>query len=270
MRLLNAFGWIVLYVVVYFFSMFAAGIGVGIGVVVTAVLQSAREPDFFQFIANSINYIIIAGSLLSLFFFWLILLLRRKQPFKALDLNRNMASGRWIAAVLIGMGTALALTGIMSLVGIEHLLPDDAEMLAEFVSDNFWLSLLAIGLIIPVFEEVLFRGLIFNELRAAMRLWPALLLQALIFAIFHLNLLQFIYTLPAGILLGVLYVRWNSLWAPIAIHVAWNSLIICMDFFLPPLQEGHFWTMLAAGVVLVSLPLLFNISPATPANGPAE
>ena len=271
MRILNAFGWIVLYVVVYLLSTLVAGIGVAIGVVIVALFQPARdiaaEPDFFRFIAESINYIIIAGSLLSLFFFWLILLLRKKQPLEELDLAKRMATGKWMAAALIGAGTALALTGIMSLVGIERLLPEDAEMLSEFVSGNFLLSLVAIGLIIPLFEEVLFRGLILNELRKAMRIWPALLLQALIFAAFHLNLLQFIYTLPAGILLGLLYVRWGSLWAPIVVHIAWNSLVVCMNFFLPPLEQAHLWSMLAAGIVLVSLPLLFSLSRPSYSNG---
>ncbi len=271
MRILNAFGWIVLYVVIYLLSTLVAGVGVAIGMVIVAIFQSARdiaaEPDFFRLIAESINYIIIAASLLSLFFFWLVLLLRKKQPLEELDLTRRMAAGKWMAATLIGAGTALALTGIMSLVNIERLLPEDAEMLSDFVSGNFLLSLVAIGLIIPLFEEVLFRGLILNELRKAMRIWPALLLQALIFAAFHLNLLQFIYTLPAGILLGLLYVRWGSLWAPIVVHVAWNSLVVCMNFFLPPLEQAHFWSMLAAGIVLLSLPLLFSLSRPSYSNG---
>lgn len=255
MKFLSALGWIALYVVTWFFSMLVAGIGLA-AVYFIQFLSAGPPEDFFIFFVQSLNVTMLIGSIISLGLFWLILTLRRQPALDAVGLSDRLAPGHWLASVMVGAGTALALTGLMSLVQIDRFFPEETQLLAEAVSDNFILTLVAIGLIIPLFEEVFFRGLIFNELRSAMRLWPAIFLQAMIFAVFHLNLLQFIYTLPMGVLLAFLYVNWGSLWAPIAVHVAWNSLIVIMDRFLPPLSEIHLWTMLAAGLALVVVPFL--------------
>ncbi len=37
--------------------------------------------------------------------------------------------------------------------------------------------------VVPLFEEILFRGLVFNKLRAAIPVWVAIVLQALLFRI---------------------------------------------------------------------------------------
>ncbi len=107
------------------------------------------------------------------------------------------------------------------------------EYLAQFItSGNFILSLLAVGVIGPVFEEILFRGLIFGELRKITKVRAALVIQALLFGIFHLNAIQSSYAFLIGLLLGFVYYRSNSIIAPMIVHIIINTSSVILSQFV--------------------------------------
>ncbi len=87
------------------------------------------------------------------------------------------------------------------------------------------------AVIVPFFEEILFRGLVFNKLRATMSLWAAIILQALLFGICQANVLSGVYAFIIGILLGIIYVITKSIWVPVIIRVIFNISIMAMKEF---------------------------------------
>ncbi len=89
--------------------------------------------------------------------------------------------------------------------------------------------LLVVGLliIIAVGEELVFRGYILNNLMQSMPKEAALVLSAILFAVFHslnpnFNLIAFINIFLAGILLGINYIYTKNLWFAIFFHFSWN------------------------------------------------
>ena len=79
----------------------------------------------------------------------------------------------------------------------------------------------------PLLEEVLFRGAIQGALmRYFGRPWPAIILSALVFGIFHMNPVQVVYATLLGIVLGWIYYRTGSLLSVIVGHVLNNSLAV--------------------------------------------
>jgi len=95
--------------------------------------------------------------------------------------------------------------------------------------------LLLHALIVAVDEELIFRGFLLNELRVRMRLdkWTAYLIQAVIFAGFHIAmaggewLLLLIY-LPLGLLFAMVKDRWSpsTNMANMGVHFGWNAFIL--------------------------------------------
>jgi membrane protease YdiL (CAAX protease family) len=85
------------------------------------------------------------------------------------------------------------------------------------------LTLINVTLIVPIFEELLFRGCLQTAftIAARNRLVP-ILISSVFFAIMHEP-----WTMPAifvlALLLGYAYERTGNLWAPIALHVAFNA-----------------------------------------------
>ena len=77
----------------------------------------------------------------------------------------------------------------------------------------------------PVFEELLFRGLIQSCFRSVIGPWPAVLLASVLFGAVHFTLPHTIIPLTAfGIALGFIYERTGRLWAPILCHAIFNSV----------------------------------------------
>ena len=86
------------------------------------------------------------------------------------------------------------------------------------------LLLLTLGavILVPLAEELLFRGIITEEIRQVAPDWLAVLLGGVIFALVHGNLIQILYVLPLGLLLGAVYIWSSSVWVPVLIHVVYN------------------------------------------------
>lgn len=89
-------------------------------------------------------------------------------------------------------------------------------------------SIIAVAVVIPFFEEILFRGLVLNKLRTTMPIWIAIVLQALLFGIFRGDVLSGVYAFIIGILLGSVYMITKSIWAPILIHAILNINIMAI------------------------------------------
>lgn len=76
----------------------------------------------------------------------------------------------------------------------------------------------------PIFEEVLFRGLVFRELQKHTNIIASVITQGIIFGAFHLNIVQGIYTCLLGIVMAVVYNWTNSIFAAMTMHIGFNFL----------------------------------------------
>lgn len=95
------------------------------------------------------------------------------------------------------------------------------------------LGIIVVGIIVPIAEEVFFRGAIQNALiqwdRIKSRPYMAILVSALLFSLGHLNPAQIPSTLVFGLIMGWLAYRTGSLVPGIAVHIFHNSLASILD-----------------------------------------
>ena len=103
-----------------------------------------------------------------------------------------------------------------------------AYTIVSFNPVSFLIPALAIGISSSVFEEILFRGIIFRITEERLGSIWALVISSAFFGIAHManpNSTVFsavAITIEAGLLLGAAYVYSKNLWLPIFIHFAWN------------------------------------------------
>jgi uncharacterized protein len=90
-------------------------------------------------------------------------------------------------------------------------------------------------LLVPIMEELLFRGFLQTWLMGRLKPAYAIFLTSLIFAFFHFsstqgisNIEYIIALLLLSCFLGYLYEREKSLWAPIGLHMAFNTVSILL------------------------------------------
>nr|WP_300841320.1 CPBP family intramembrane glutamic endopeptidase [uncultured Acetatifactor sp.] len=96
-------------------------------------------------------------------------------------------------------------------------------------------GLICFGIITPIAEELLFRGIIYSCLRRYMKLFSAMLISAAFFAVYHGNSVQGIYAVVLGLLMAYAYEYFGDFKMSVAVHVLANVLAYVLSSLkLPP------------------------------------
>ncbi|HVA38496.1 MAG TPA: type II CAAX endopeptidase family protein [Candidatus Dormibacteraeota bacterium] len=99
------------------------------------------------------------------------------------------------------------------------------RMLPRFDTPGLLLGFALIAAVAaPFFEELFFRGFIFNALAARWPFWPAALVSGLIFGVVHGDVWALLPLWGVGVLLAYVYHRTRSLWASMVAHGLFNSV----------------------------------------------
>ena len=132
---------------------------------------------------------------------------------------------RRLAELGLGFLGGAALVGVIAVV-MFLVLPFPWERNAGFRPDQAAWSLLFLLMANGV-EELVFRGYSFERMISAIGLWPAQIVTALIFAVYHVlhgwswnNAL--VGTTLGSVLFGLVFVRWRSVPAALGVHAAGN------------------------------------------------
>ena len=128
-----------------------------------------------------------------------------------------------------GVSVCVVFNHLLSYSGLYDLLENSFEPVAEllFVGD-FWLELVAVGILTPIAEELIFRGLMYRRMRWYLDAKWAAVMSAMIFAVIHGNLLQGIYAFGIGLLMAFVYERYHHILAPVLIHVGANIVSVAL------------------------------------------
>ncbi len=126
-----------------------------------------------------------------------------------------------IGAVFVSVQLALVVFSVLweqllALLGLEY------SGMPEVSTDN-WSMFLYVGLGAPIAEELLFRGLILRTLQPCGKKF-AIFASAILFGVFHGNLIQGVYAFAVGVILGYVAMEYNMVWAMV-LHM-FNNLIL--------------------------------------------
>lgn len=99
---------------------------------------------------------------------------------------------------------------------------------STFGIGNRAIETIAVCIVAPICEEILFRGLIAKKLREIMPSWLAIILSSLVFGLMHNGMIGFIYATICGAVMCIIYFRTGSLLASMLFHLAFNltSLLV--------------------------------------------
>lgn len=92
---------------------------------------------------------------------------------------------------------------------------------------------IAVGLIAPLAEEIVFRGAILKTLLKGFGPWVAIPVSALIFAIAHFNPAQMPHAFIVGLLLGWMYMRTGSIALGVVYHWVNNTIAFTLCYLMP-------------------------------------
>ncbi|MEO9023037.1 MAG: type II CAAX endopeptidase family protein [Ginsengibacter sp.] len=90
---------------------------------------------------------------------------------------------------------------------------------------RYFFSMIVIGLLPAIFEEVCFRGGLQNIFtRWFKNPWVAIIVTAIIFSAFHVSYYGFLVRFALGIVLGFVFYYSGNLWLPVLLHFLFNGL----------------------------------------------
>lgn len=121
-------------------------------------------------------------------------------------------------------------------------------------NSNVAVTLLSTGILGPIIEELMFRGIIYNELKSKYSNMKSILITTIFFAIIHINIIQILYALIIGFILIFVYEKYNNIKAPIILHMASN---ITTTLFLPLLIKNNL--IINYGIFIFNLILLIML-----------
>lgn len=133
---------------------------------------------------------------------------------RRLTMKESLLIGATALGCNIGMSSLMEL--IMTGFGLSNMVQ---ETLYQSSDISLWLG---IGVIVPITEEVLFRGLVYQRLKDYNEKWLAIFLAAGIFALYHGNAIQILFAFPMGFIILTIYERSGTILAPILFHMIVN------------------------------------------------
>ena len=144
--------------------------------------------------------------------------------------KRSFGLSDLLAAALGGLLLARGFNGLIGLTPLPRLFPAYESVTEAMYGGSLLSQTLASVVTAPILEELLTRGLVYGRLRPYFTdPRPAVLLGALIFALFHGNIVQGTYAFFLGLYFVSLYEAYQSLLLPMLAHAAANASSILLE-----------------------------------------
>jgi membrane protease YdiL (CAAX protease family) len=192
-------------------------VGLGtLNLLAIALVIPVAQPAFRKHLPDTVGQALVTLLVLATYIAGSKWIERRKPS----ELNVRRLLPEVAAGSVIGFALFTFSMAILWTVGVYHPVGGGAA--------NGLLSGLDAAILGGVFEEIVFRGLIFRLCSKILGTWGALLVTAGLFGAAHAFnrgatvSSSLAIAIEAGVLLGAAYAATQRLWVPIGLHIAWN------------------------------------------------
>ena len=199
--------------------------------------------------------ILLISAVLTLLIYFIVEKVKKSSIFKEADIKP--ATGKQLGLSVVGaLGAMFFMNFMLTILPIpQDLLGDLTSGVSKLTAYPFWQAILANALLIPIMEEVLFRGYIFSRLEKAMPSIVAALISSVVFGICHGGLVWAIWAFLLGMFICVVRIKSRSIVPGIIIHIIMNTYAMVVSYF-PVLENITYpvmYTLTAVGGILMAV-----------------
>lgn len=130
-----------------------------------------------------------------------------------------------VLAVILAASSSVGLNVLLTLTGFVQTSEVYRDVARQQYGVIFGIGAVLFGLISPITEEIVFRGLVFNRMRRYYPTMVAIVMSGVLFGVYHGNLVQGVYGGCMGILLAYTYERMRSFLVPCLFHATANLMV---------------------------------------------
>lgn len=213
-------GNLIVYFCSYYFIQFVTGII--IEVILEHIYGSSHNGNFMNDIINrNAPLMAMVGDVLCLWLYLSIFKNERSNLIKRCKFNK-IDFKSIIEIIVAAIGIAVLIYCLL-LITNSYAIKSYTDLWKKIGSDlqtpMGYINIIIAG---PIFEEILYRGIVFNDLKQSVNIALSIILQALIFAGLHWNFIQGICALITGIILAVIYIWTDSIISSMLFHSIYN------------------------------------------------
>lgn len=151
---------------------------------------------------------------------------RKMEKSVQLPVNKKAPLRQYMWILLFGSAFCLGMNVIVAMSGLAM---KDASFLTaseNIYSEGIVVLLICQGILVPIGEEMMFRGVLYRRCREQMGFWGAAFSVSCFFAFVHGSVTQLLYTLVLGLFLAYFYEKFGSLKAAVLLHMLVNTVAI--------------------------------------------
>ncbi len=187
---------------------------------------SAKYPDLDSFMAAAGDIVSIASLLIGglvVYYFY-----KKDYP---VEFRMLTDSPKYIILIIIlAVFLSHGLNILVSLVNYSGFLGTYSQGVQSTAAAAVIITVIKTVILAPIAEELTFRGLIFRRMEVYTSFWPAAIVSSVLFALYHMNLLQGIYAFLYGIVLCLIYSKFRNILAPLIMHAAANAFTLVFTY----------------------------------------
>lgn len=206
----------VAFVIFFAFGMMKAMQGSDVSADINEILQNPENLVLINVACQLISLVVMA--------IWYYIQFAGK---KVRRVSRGFTKKSVVAMIFLGTGLQVLMGALVTLIGsaFPNLLEDyNKQMEANGLTELTPMVFISAVILAPIVEELIFRGLTLRLGERAFRrpIW-FILIQALVFGAMHMIPLQVIYASLLGVVLGMVYLRYRSLYVCMFLHLVFNG-----------------------------------------------
>ncbi len=174
-------------------------------------------------------YLILVGSALFTIPLLLLFFHRDKKKRREFDEEipyRQATPVEYVLVALVSFGACIGGNGLLGATGLMELDSVYQQTSSALYSAGMGLQVVGLVIVIPICEELIFRGLIYNRLKDYMSANNALWFSALLFGLDHGTMVQFLYAFIKGASMAYIYEKYHSMAAPCIFHMVSNLVSV--------------------------------------------
>ncbi len=224
------------------------------GVKVVMEYINSHSDKIYALVSARAVELTTAGAIATGIMAWILLRKDRKRAAESGEnagiKTKTAAKTEWKYYPLLavfGAAVCIALNNLSNMAGLAFYSEAYQETSAILYAAKFSVQIICLGILIPISEEMVFRGLIFQRCRRISMFRTAMLYSAAFFAVSHGNMVQILYSFVLGLFLAYMYETFSSMAAPICLHITVNMTSLLLTkadgftwMFASPVRLGVF------------------------------
>lgn len=219
-------------VLTYWFIQFLASVGYMIWLEVSVMENGTGGRSIEDLYMEGTVWIVLFSAIIGILLFgWLYRRDRQKREWNVWQEADwyTPSEGQLLWVVVGSAGLALFANNLISLTPLAQWSESYQETSEALYTGSIWIRMASVGFFAPAVEELLMRGLLYERLREMMSVKAAIFWSAVVFGVFHGNIVQGVYAFFIGLFFAWLMERFQRIMAPVLAHMSANLFVVLLE-----------------------------------------